>query len=82
MRLLLDPLAELAVLFVLVTGAPGLCAAERGVIDPLVPERIICLLPPRSPLGGLGLSSSGELSGEQAVTDWNGSFGLLDEGRL
>jgi len=83
--LLEEALTELLPLFVRVAVGSGL-AAESGVIEPLVPDRNIRLLPPRSepsPAAAAGLfSSSGELSGEQAVTFCNGAVGLDIDGRL
>ena len=55
--------------------------ADSGVMDPLVPDRSICLLPPLS-FSACFSSSSGELSGEQAVTLRNDCMGLGSDGLL
>lgn len=68
-------LLDEALLLVRVIVGSGL-AAESGVIDPLVPDLSICLLPPRSSPPPV------ELSGEQAVTFCIGAVGLGKDGRL
>lgn len=65
--LLDEVLTELVVLFCLLKLGSELCT-ESGVMDPLVPDRSICLLPPLCDASVLDTSSSGEPSGEQAVT--------------
>lgn len=64
--------------------------AGSGVTDSLVPDLTILLRPPRSDVAALALSasraafcsSSGELSGEQAVTFLNEWLGLGRDGLL
>lgn len=77
--MLLDALNELLLLLVLVASGLG---AGSGVIDPLVPDRSIRLLPPLSDTSSPLLSSPGELSGKQAVTFCMGAVGLGSEGLL